>query len=60
MPNWRSRTGSFIANHSKQSPIAKQNLQTRLYEIIGELGSHDFDSALFSEIEDFQKTIWVP
>ena len=57
MPNWRSRTGSFMLNHSKQSSIAKQNLQTRLYEIIGELGSHDFDSALFSEIEDFQKTI---
>ena len=28
-----------------------------MYEIIGELGEHGFDSALFSEIEDFQKTI---
>ena len=57
MPSWHSRTGSFMINHSKQSSVAKQNLQTRLYEIIGELASHDFDSTLFSEIEDFQKTI---
>ena len=57
MPSWRSRKGSFTINHEKQSPIVKQNLQTRLYEIIGDLGTHGFDSALFSEIEDFQKTI---
>ena len=28
-----------------------------MYEIIGELGTHGFDSAIFSEIQDFQKTI---
>jgi len=57
LPSWRSRKGSFLANSANQSSIAKQNFQTRMYEIIGELGEHGFDSALFSEIEDFQKTI---
>ena len=57
LPSWRSRRGSFLANSANQSSIAKQNFQTRMYEIIGELGEHGFDSALFSEIEDFQKTI---
>ena len=28
-----------------------------MYEIIGELGTNGFDSAIFSEIQDFQKTI---
>ena len=54
---WRSKSGSFLKNSSIQSNLAKQNFQTQMYEIIGILGSHGFDSALFSEIEDFQKTI---
>ncbi len=57
LPSWRSRQGSFLANSANQSSIAKQNFQTRMYEIIGELGTHGFDSAIFSEIQDFQKTI---
>ena len=57
LPGWRSHTGSFLANNANQSSTAKQNFQMRMYEIIGELGQHGFDSALFSEIQDFQKTI---
>ena len=57
LPGWRSHKGSFLANNANQSAMAKQNFQTRMYEIIGELGQHGFDSALFSEIQDFQKTI---
>ena len=37
--------------------MAQQTFQTRMYEIIGELGNHGFDSALFTDIQDFQKTI---
>ena len=57
LPSWRSRQGSFLANSANQSSIAIRNFQTRMYEIIGELGTHGFDSAIFSEIQDFQKTI---
>ena len=57
LPGWRTKTGSFLANNANQSSTAKQTFQNRMYEIIGVLGSHGFDSALFSEIEDFQKTI---
>ena len=57
LPGWRTCHGSFLANNGKQSSTAKQNFQMRMYEIIGELGEHGFDSALFSEIQDFQKTI---
>ncbi len=56
LPGWRTLPGSFLANRENQSSTAKQNFQARMYEIIGELGLHDFDSALFSEIQDFQKT----
>ena len=57
LPGWRSRKGSFLANSANQSEVATQNFQMRMYEIIGELGNYGFDSALFSEIQDFQKTI---
>ena len=57
LPGWRTTTGSFLANKASQSPTAQQTFQTRMYEIIGELGTHGFDSALFTDIQDFQKTI---
>ena len=57
LPGWRTNTGSFLANKASQSTTAQQTFQTRMYEIIGELGTHGFDSALFTDIQDFQKTI---
>ena len=57
LQGWRTTSGSFLKNNLNQSNLAKQTFQNRMYEIIGTLGSHGFDSALFSEIEDFQKTI---
>jgi len=57
LPGWTTKTGSFLANRANQSQNAQQTFQTRLYEIIGELGIHGFDSALFTDIQDFQKTI---
>ncbi len=57
LQGWITNSGSFLKNNSNQSNLAKQTFQNRMYEIIGTLASHGFDSALFSEIEDFQKTI---
>ena len=57
LPGWRTHTGSFLANKANQSQTVQQTFQTRMYEIIGELGNHGFDSALFTDIQDFQKTI---
>ena len=57
LPGWRTNKGSFLANKANQSQMAQQTFQTRMYEIIGELGNHGFDSALFTDIQDFQKTI---
>ena len=57
LPGWRTSKGSFLANKASQSQTAQQTFQNRMYEIIGELGTHGFDSALFTDIQDFQKTI---
>ena len=57
LPGWRTSQGSFLANKASQSQAAQQTFQNRIYEIIGELGTYGFDSALFTEIQDFQKTI---
>ena len=57
LPGWRTSKGSFLANKASQGQTAQQAFQNRMYEIIGELGTHGFDSALFTDIQDFQKTI---
>ncbi len=57
LPGWRTSKGSFLANKASQGQTAQQTFQNRMYEIIGELGTHGFDSALFTDIQDFQKTI---
>ena len=57
LPGWRTSKGSFLANKASQGQTAQQAFQNRMYEIIGELGIHGFDSALFTDIQDFQKTI---
>ena len=57
LPGWRTSKGSFLANKASQGQKAQQTFQNRMYEIIGELGTHGFDSALFTDIQDFQKTI---
>nr|AIF04938.1 translation initiation factor aIF-2 [uncultured marine group II/III euryarchaeote KM3_177_C07]AIF06385.1 translation initiation factor aIF-2 [uncultured marine group II/III euryarchaeote KM3_191_F05] len=57
LPGWRTRKGTFAANRQEQSQLAQNGLQERIWEIVRELGGHNFDSALYSEVEDFQKTI---
>ena len=54
LPGWRTNKGSFLANKANQSQMAQQTFQTRMYEIIGELGNHAFDSALFTDIQDLE------
>ena len=44
MPGWRTNKGS-LANKANESQMAQQIFQTRINEIIGELGNHGFDSA---------------
>ena len=57
LPGWRTRKGTFAANRQGQSQLAQDALQERIWEIVRTLGGHNFDSALYSEVEDFQKTI---
>jgi translation initiation factor 5B len=57
LPGWRTRKGTFAANRQEQSQLAQDALQDRIWGIVRELGRHNFDSALYSEVEDFQKTI---
>ncbi len=57
LPGWCTRKGTFAANRQGQSQLAQDALQERIWEIVRTLGGHNFDSALYSEVEDFQKTI---
>ena len=57
LPGWRTRKGPFLASHARQSTTAQTTFQERIWEVVRTLGEHGFDSALFTEVQDFQKTI---
>ena len=47
----------FSRNLDKQNEMVKQYLDDRIYEIIGELGNHDFNAHRYDKVQDFTKTI---
>ena len=57
LPGWRTRKEPFPASHARQSTTAQEALQARIWEVVRTLGGHGFDAALFTEVQDFQKTI---
>ncbi|MEE3192272.1 MAG: GTP-binding protein, partial [Candidatus Thermoplasmatota archaeon] len=57
LPGWRTRKGPFLASHARQSTTAQTTFQERIWEVVRTLGEHGFDSALFTDVQDFQKTI---
>jgi translation initiation factor 5B len=58
LPAWRKQeTLSYTDSEKKQSKIAKENLQMRVYEIMEQLADKGFDANVFTQIEDYTKTI---
>ncbi len=55
---WRSNENpSFIESEKKQSKLAKESLQLKIYEIMEQLADKGFDSNIFTQINDYTKTI---
>ncbi|RLG70430.1 MAG: translation initiation factor IF-2 [Candidatus Iainarchaeum archaeon] len=56
---WDSKKGSFLENMKEQSPQALQQLDEKIYEIVGKLYEFGFQSDRFDRCTDFTKQIAI-
>ncbi len=60
IPGWQSNENMpFIKSFQLQDDIAKQRLENKIYELIGELYKHGFSADRFDRIRDFTKTVAI-
>ena len=57
---WRSNPDSpFLASYAKQGPIVKEDLDNRLYTMMGTLSRQGFRSERFDRVRDFTRDIAI-
>ncbi|MHA1400590.1 MAG: translation initiation factor IF-2 [Candidatus Heimdallarchaeaceae archaeon] len=57
---WKGIEGAtFIESYKKQIPKAQQDLDNRIYEIMGELSELRFESDRYDKVQDFRKKIAI-
>jgi translation initiation factor 5B len=59
LPYWDSKEGSFLANLKMQSEQALRQLDEKIYEIVGKLYEHGFQSERFDRCADFKKEVAI-
>ncbi len=60
VPGWISKPDqSFLASYNSQDSFVRQNLDERLYTIIGTFSTQGFRSERFDRVTDFTKTIAI-
>lgn len=60
IPGWRSTADSlFMASYSKQEPAVKEDLDNRLYNIMGTLSTLGFKSERFDRVRDFTRNVAI-
>ena len=57
---WKNQgTTSFFESYAKQPEHVKQRFDERMYELMGKISEHGFDSERFDRINDFGKQIAI-
>jgi translation initiation factor 5B len=60
IPGWENqKTYSFLESLTKQAPSVQEDLNNRIYELIGQLSYIGFDIDLFSKVSDYTKKVAV-
>ncbi|MFH2105670.1 MAG: translation initiation factor IF-2 [Candidatus Micrarchaeota archaeon] len=58
--HWKSQKGeAFLTSLEKQSELARQNLDQKMYDLMGKISEYGFDSERFDKVTDFTKTIAI-
>ena len=56
---WQSSRKPFIINYQTQPEFASRELNTRIYEIVGDLYDKGFSADRYDRISDFSKTVSI-
>ncbi len=60
VPGWRPQgTVPFLKAFQAQSELVKEELQNRVYKLMGDLSFYGFSSDLYYKIKDFTKTLAI-
>src|SRR6266540_23133 len=60
VPGWRKHDGTpFLASYSDQPESAREELDKRMYELVGRLYEHGFSADRYDRIEDFTTNLAV-
>ncbi len=60
VPGWRSEGfGSFLGSVDSQENAVQNELDQRLYELIGELAQEGFESERYDRVQDFTKSVAI-
>jgi translation initiation factor 5B len=60
LTGWRdSKSKSLVEALKKQNSEMAEEVDSRVYELIGKLSEYDFNSELYSRVKDFQKEIAI-
>lgn len=56
---WQSRNKPFIINYKSQPEYARNELDTRIYKLVGEIYDKGFSADRYDRIEDFARTVSI-
>jgi len=56
---WQSRKKPFVINYKAQPEFARNELDTRIYELVGDLYDKGFSADRYDRIEDFARTVSI-
>ncbi len=60
MNGWKTQpTTSFLDSYSKQPEFMKERFDAKIYEMMGRISEHGFDSERFDKVSDFSKQIAI-
>src|SRR5207247_588526 len=59
-PGWRKREGKrFVVSYEVQPPATRDELDRRMYELVGRLFEHGFSAERYDRVADFTTNIAV-
>lgn len=59
IPGWKTNKGFLLANIEKQAEEIQQELDIKIYELVGKLHELGFSSERFDRVEDYTKQISI-
>ncbi len=59
IPGWERKEKFFLKNYSLQNGNTKENIDNKIYELVGKLFEYGFNSERFDRVSDYSKQIAI-